>query len=222
MHSITLRHLLRNFAGRIALVGGIGWCTLAHAVKPEILSPTPGSVVTTPVAVEVKYGGVQYCDTDGCTEVPAESLDLFDDVSTDGVLVGSCATKTECPDGMADFELELTPGSHVLRAVVSDNVFSAEASEKVEFTVEPAPVVTTGDASSTGDADTGDTDATGDTDTTGDAATTSTTDPGDSGGEGCGCTSAGGASGGLMWLAAVVLVPRRRRRHCGVSQLAQL
>lgn len=203
MHLITVTHRLRNFAGRIALVGGLGWCALAHATMPEITSPAPGAVVSAPVAVEVKYFDIEYCDTAGCFPVPTESLELFDHADTEGMFLDSCDTKTVCPGGMASFEVALAPGGHALRVIASDGQFSIEASKLVDITVEAAPEATTGDNVTTGDNG-----STTDAGTTGGSSTTGATT---ARGDGCGCTSGDGSGGGLVCLAALMLlVPRRR------------
>ncbi len=181
-------------------------------MSPKIISPMNGAVVTAPFTVEATYGDIDYCDTGGCHDVPAVTISLSADPDTDYKEIGSCKTATECPGGMATFEVSLAPGKHVLQVIASDDFFSIEISETIEITVEAAS--TTGD---TGGVTTGDTSGATDAATDGSGATSNSdsTDSATGGGtkdEGCGCRSASGSGAALSWLAALGLLGRRRRR----------
>ncbi|MFY0539264.1 MYXO-CTERM sorting domain-containing protein [Nannocystis pusilla] len=197
---------LTNSISRIALVASFGWCTLASAaVEPTITSPKAGAIVTSPFTVEVMYGDIEQCDTGGCTDVPANAVDLHADPDGEIIFLGSCDAMTECPNGKATFEVTLEPGEHELRATVDDGNFSVAFSEHVKITVEAA--ATTDAPTSSGGPDT-----TGADTSTG--ASTDTSNDGSSGGskdDGCGCNATSTAEGALGWLAVAVLLFRRRR-----------
>lgn len=194
-----------TFIPRIALVASLGWCTLASAaVEPVITSPKAGAVVTPPFTVEVMYGDIEQCDTGGCTDVPASTVELHADPDGDIVSLGSCDAMTECPNGKATFEVTLAPGEHELRATVDDGNFSVAFSEHVKITVEAA--ATTDDPTSSGGSDTTGVDA-----STGAGTDTSNDSGGGSKDDGCGCNATSTAEGALAWLAVAVLLLRRRR-----------
>jgi MYXO-CTERM domain-containing protein len=227
-----LRFSLTKITHPLALVAALGASALASAaVDPVIVSPAEGAVVTPPFTVEVTYGDILYCDTDGCQDVPAESVSLFADPSSKVIDLGTCSTMTECPGGKASFEVTLEPGPHELRAMADDGFFSAAMSKIVKITVEPAEQTTEGPTSS-GDpdptgSDTTDTDTTGsdtpDTTSTtgGDAPDDSAGSPGtgsgaDTGGggnkdDGCGCSATNTSTGAFAWLLVMALAFRRRR-----------
>lgn len=229
--------LFRTFP-HIALVASLGWSSLASA-DPEITSPKAGAVVTSPFTVEVTYGDIEQCDTGGCSDIPASSVSLYADPDGDIVYLGSCSTTTECPNGKATFEVTLEPGEHELRAT-AEAEFSVGFSEHVKITVEAAATTTDGSTSSGGPDTTGADTSTGtitgaDTITgaptstdaststgagTSTGASTSTgagsgtdTATGSAGSkdDGCGCDATSTAEGALAWLAAAMLLFRRRR-----------
>ena len=194
-----------GFIPRIALVASLGWSTLAGAAtEPVITSPKAGAVVTPPFTVEVMYGDIEQCDTGGCTDVPANSVDLHADPDGEIVFLGSCDAMTECPNGKATFEVTLEPGEHELRATVDDGNFSVAFSEHVKITVEAAAPTTDGPTSS-GGADTTGADTSTGPDTGADTSNSGSKD------DGCGCSTTNSAGGALAWLTATVLLFRRRR-----------
>lgn len=187
----------------MTLAAFLGWCAAAWAAtKPAITAPPDGAVVSSPFIVEADYGAIEYCDTGGCTDVPAESVSLYADPNF--MLLGTCATKTECPNGKASFEASLAVGEYELQVIADDGGFSSVSSERVTITVEAA--ATTG-ATETSGGSGGSTMATGAT-----AASGPSDAPKD---DGCGCDATDAPTGALTWFAAAALLFRRRWRSEG-------
>ncbi|WAS91393.1 MYXO-CTERM sorting domain-containing protein [Nannocystis punicea] len=226
-------------APRVAFAAAFAWCTLASAAPdPQILSPPDGAVVTSPFTVQAKYGDVEYCDTGGCTDVPALYVELYVGPDNNATAIGKCDTSTECPDGKATFEVTLEPGEHVLRVIASDDFIGSASSENITITVEASATTTDGSTSTDGTETTsttspgttdpvttgGTTDpgttgpdttgpgTTGDgTSTTGDTTKGADTGSNNSKDDGCGCQATNESSSALLWLAAPLLLFRRRR-----------
>lgn len=126
-----------TLARPVALTVGLVWCAVASAaVDPVITKPPDGAVVSSPFEVEIDYGDIAYCDTDGCSDVPAEHVSLYAEPGPDATLVASCTTKTDCPDGKASFEVSLPRGQHVLQVNTDDGNFSSASSKLITITVQ--------------------------------------------------------------------------------------
>ncbi len=155
------------------------------ASAAAITSPAEGATVATTFTIQVTYGTVTECDTDGCYEADAESVAVSAFDGSDWTTLGSCSATSECAGGQATFEVTLAPGSYTLSASVFAG-FSVDSSQQVSVTV----MESAADSSSSG--------------TSGGAA------PDD---EGCGCRGAGvgRGAGGWMILAMAGSLARRRR-----------
>lgn len=195
----------------MTLAAVLGWCAVAWAAtKPVITAPLDGAVVSSPFTVEADYGAVEYCDTGGCSDVPAENVSLYADPNTNFMLVGTCAAKTECPNGKASFEVSLDVGEHELQVVADDGNFSSAFSDLITITVEAA--ATTGATETSGGSGSSAA-ASGTTEASG---TTAASGPGDAPkDDGCGCDAADAPSAALTWFAAAALLFRRRWRSKG-------
>ncbi|MDC0717184.1 hypothetical protein [Nannocystis bainbridge] len=162
----------------------------ARAEDPVVIvAPQDGAVVPAQFTVKVTYGDIQYCDTDGCFDIPAETVALSADSST----VEQCLS---CPAGGVEFDIMLGPGEHTLEASAAvGTVFSY--SDPIKVSVEEAAPTDASDGMDPGTSS-----------GTGDGSGSSGT-PGDD--DGCACGMTGAPSGGLVWLGISLLLARRRR-----------
>lgn len=182
---------LQTATSRIVLLAGVLFISSASNADPVVIvSPQNGAVLPTEFSVKVTYGEVEFCDTDGCMDVPANQVLLY----ADAVLQDEC---DPCFGSEAEFAVMLEPGPHTLQAAAGFYATS-ERSGIVKITVDASATTGAGDgASSDSSADSG-------------SEATSEGDPGSK--DGCACGAGAGSKQALPWLGLTCLWASRGRR----------
>jgi hypothetical protein len=182
---------LRPATSRIVLLAGVLVIPSARAADPVVIvSPQNGAVLPPAFTVKVTYDEVDFCDTDGCMDVPANQVILYVDQSPQD----EC---DPCVGGEAEFTVMLEPGPHELRAAAGYQTVS-ELSGIVKITVDASATTEASDSASSNASDDSGSEATSE---------------GDSGSkDGCACSADPGSNQALPWFCLTCLWASRGRR----------